>query len=128
MIRSWHPHSSIGNTWIYLFQVCVILVDFLKMVLENKMCQYTGVRLGAERTLKEILDSIEQIRVNSSTLRSMNNSQILFNHISNNCHFDTQQLANDMQIYVVTSKIYSRKYPFCFLPEYRSPCWIKICN
>ena len=74
-----------------------------------------------------ILQKYNKDWMNNKTERSFS----LFNHISNNCHFDTQQLANDMQIYVVTSKIDSRKYPcskFCFLPEYRSPCWIKLCN
>jgi hypothetical protein len=64
-----------------------------------------------------ILQKYNKDWMNNKTERSFS----LFNHISNNCHFDNQQLANDMQIYVVTSKNYSRKYQcskFCFLPEY----------
>ena len=47
-----------------------------------------------------ILQKYNKDWMNNKTERSFS----LFNHISNNCHFDTQQLANDMQIYVVTSK------------------------
>jgi hypothetical protein len=64
-----------------------------------------------------ILKKYNKDWMNNKTERSFS----LFNHILNNCHFDTQQLANDMQIYVVTSKNYSRQYQcskFCFLPEY----------
>lgn len=53
-----------------------------------------------------ILQKYNKDWMNNKTERSFS----LFNHISNNCHFDTQQLANDMQIYVVTSKNYSRKH------------------
>ena len=58
--------------------------------------------------------------MNNKTERSFS----LFNHISNNCHFDTQQLANDMQIYVVTTKNYPGKYQcshFAFYQNTEAP-------